>query len=117
MKDLTLSPPPVEQDWPQGTCGRFIREMNPGDLVVIPHQSELHGAEFYVAEIEGPAVHIADKVIDDTAYRRRVKWLNNKRPIPCDIVKSALSSRMKNRGTCTDATDLLTEINDALQIA
>src|SRR5208337_4047730 len=34
----------------------FIREMNKGDLVVVPH-----GAEFYIAEIEDSAIYLADK--------------------------------------------------------
>ncbi len=98
-----------------GHMWRFIREMNAGDLVVVPHWSELRGAEFYVAEIEGPAIYIEHKVAEDTAYRRPVKWLNNKRPIPRHTAKLALFSLMKRRGTCTDATDLMPEINDALQ--
>lgn len=52
---------------------RFIREMNVGDLVVVPH-----GSEFYVAEVSGPAMYDESKVEEDTAYRRNVKWLNDK---------------------------------------
>lgn len=33
-----------------GHLWRFIREMKPGDLVVVPY-----GADFFVAEVSGPA--------------------------------------------------------------
>lgn len=95
-----------------GHMWRFIREMNKGDLVVVPHWSE-----FYIAEIEGPAIYVAEKVADDTAYRRPVKWLNDNKPIRRDLAKSALISRMKTQGTCAYATDLLDEIKECLQIA
>jgi hypothetical protein len=35
---------------------RFIRAMKPDDLVVVPH-----GAEFFVAEIAGPATYDQSK--------------------------------------------------------
>jgi len=39
-----------------GHLWRFIREMKPGDLVVVPY-----GAGFYVAEVCGPATHDPSK--------------------------------------------------------
>jgi predicted Mrr-cat superfamily restriction endonuclease len=95
-----------------GHMWRFIREMNKGDLVVVPHWSE-----FYIAEIEGPAIYVSEKVADDTAYRRLVRWLNDKKPIRRDLAKSALISRMKTQGTCAYATDLLDEIKECIKIA
>lgn len=95
-----------------GHMWRFIREMNKGDIVVVPHWYE-----FYVAEVKGPAIYDKTKVADDTAYRRPVKWLNNKKAIRRDSVKSALISRMKTQGTCAYATDLLAAINECIQIA
>jgi predicted Mrr-cat superfamily restriction endonuclease len=95
-----------------GHMWRFVREMNVGDLVVVPH-----GSEFYVAEIAGPATHRPDKSEEDTAFRRDVTWLNEKKPIPRVVAKSALISRMKTQGTCAYATDLLEAIGDALQSA
>lgn len=94
-----------------GHMWRFIREMNTGDLVVVPHWSE-----FYVAEVTGAATYDPNKT-DDTSYRRPVKWLNGKKPIRREIAKSALISRMKTQGTCAYATDLLSEINECIQIA
>jgi len=95
-----------------GHMWRFIREMNEGDLIVVPYWSE-----FYVAQIDGPPTYDSSKADDDAAYRRPVKWLNEKRPIRRDVAKSALISRMKTQGTCAYATDLLDEIKESLQIA
>lgn len=95
-----------------GHMWRFIREMNMGDLVIVPY-----GSEFYVAEVSGPATHDELKVEEDTAYRRNVIWLNNKKPIPRVFAKSALISRMKTQGTCAYATDLLTLIKECIEIA
>jgi predicted Mrr-cat superfamily restriction endonuclease len=95
-----------------GHMWRFIREMNKGDLVVVPYLSE-----FYVAEVDGSPTYDSSKLDDDTSYRRSVKWLNDKRPISRDTARSALISRMKFQGTCAYATDLLDEIKECLQIA
>lgn len=60
---------------------------------------------------------LESNVGEDSAYRRPVKWLNGKRPIPRAFAKSALLSRMKVQGTCADARDLLEEIEDCLERA
>jgi len=95
-----------------GHMWRFIREMNKGDLVVVPY-----GPQFYIAEVEGSAIYGPNEVADDTAYRRPVQWLNGKKPVSRNIAKSALISRMKTQGTCAYATDLLGEIKECLEIA
>ena len=95
-----------------GHMWRFIREMNVGDLVVVPY-----GSEFYVGEIKGDAVYDTSKADEDSAYRRPVRWLNGKSPIPRAIAKSALLSRMRTRGTSADARDLVEEIGDCLRVA
>lgn len=84
---------------------RFLREMKEGDLIVTPHR-----AEFYIGRITGAAVHLPAKVAEDTAYRRRVEWLDDKRPIPRASAPAALQSRMRIPGTSADATDLLPQI-------
>lgn len=93
-----------------GNMWRFIREMNNGDLVVVPY-----GNQFYIAQVDGPATYDSTRIADDTAFRRRVKWLNEKNPIPRNVAKSALISRMKTQGTCAYATDLLADIEESLQ--
>lgn len=95
-----------------GHMWRFIRDMKTGDFVVVPY-----GADFFVAEITGPATFDTSKVDDDSAYRRQVKWLNDKKRIPRQVARLALLSRMKTQGTCADARDLLGEIRDCLNVA
>ncbi|OGW16479.1 MAG: hypothetical protein A3G93_15080 [Nitrospinae bacterium RIFCSPLOWO2_12_FULL_45_22] len=95
-----------------GHMWRFIRDMKPGDLVVV-----LYGADFFVSEIAGPATYNSAKVDEDSAYRRPVRWLNGKKPIPRQLARSALLSRMKTQGTSADATDLLDEIKECLNLA
>ena len=95
-----------------GHLWRFIREMTEGDLVVVPY-----GSEFYLGKVTGPAFFDESKVGNDSAYRRPVEWLNSKEPIPRKYAKSALVSRMKTQGTCADATDLLEQIKDCVEIA
>lgn len=93
-----------------GHMWRFIREMGKGDLVVVPGELKV----FYVGEIAGPAWFDENRVEEDAAYRRPVKWLNDKRPIPRRIAQAGLISRMKTRGTTASATDLLSEIDESL---
>ncbi len=94
-----------------GHMWRFIRDMKPEDLVVVPY-----GSGFFVAKIKGPATFDPAKVDEDSAYRRCVEWLNNKKPISRQLARSALLSRMKTQGTCADATDLLDEIRECLDL-
>lgn len=94
-----------------GHMWRFIREMSPGDLVVVPY-----GPNFFVAQVTENASYDDSKVPDDSAYRRPVIWLNEGKSIPRIQATSPLISRMKIRGTCADATDLLDEILKCLEI-
>jgi predicted Mrr-cat superfamily restriction endonuclease len=91
-----------------GEILRF-RDMQVGDLVVVPQPGK-----FYVAEVAGDPYFDKAKVADDTAYRRPVKWLNNKKPIPRRAAKGALQSRMKFQRTLIDGTDLLEAIEETL---
>ena len=90
-----------------GQMWRFIREMSPQDLVIVPD-----GPVFHIGEVSGCALYDETNVDEDTAYRRPVRWRNNKRGIPRSMAKSALLSRMKARGTCTSASDLVEEIEE-----
>ncbi|MBM3740961.1 MAG: hypothetical protein FJW39_34925 [Acidobacteria bacterium] len=92
-----------------GHMWRFIREMNIGDLLVVPH-----GAEFYVGRITSPAFYVPERVKEDTAFRRKVEWLNHQKPIPRSAARAALQSRLKIQGTSADAIDLLPEIIESL---
>lgn len=94
-----------------GHMWRFIRDMKPGDLIVVPHW-----ANFLVAEVTGPAIYDVSKVADDSAYRRPVRWLTNKNGITRRLARSALQSRMKTQGSSADATDLIPHIRECLQL-
>lgn len=61
-----------------------------------------------------PVRHDREKVDTHSAFRRSVQWLNEGRPIPRAQARAALQSRMKVYQTCADATDLITEIQEAL---
>lgn len=95
-----------------GNMWRFMRDMKPGDLLVVPH-----GSEFYVARVEGEPTHVPERIEEDTAFRRKVAWLNNGQPIPRAVARAALQSRMKTQGTCAYATDLLEEIEECVELA
>ena len=95
-----------------GHIWRFVRGMKPGDLVVVPYW-----ADFYVAEIVGAATYDPVLSDDDSSYRRKVRWLNDRKPIPRRLATSALISRMKIQGTSADALDLLEAIKVCLMDA
>lgn len=95
-----------------GHMWRFIREMKKDDLVVVPH-----GSEFYVGQVDAEAMYDRTKVEEDTAYRRPIVWLNDKKGIPRSTARSALISRMRTQGTCANATDLLDQIQECLDMA
>jgi hypothetical protein len=88
-----------------GSVWRFIREMTPGDLVVVPHRSD-----FYVARVTGAAYHDSNMVSSDTAHRRPVQWLNQGRPLPRSPAPLNLMLGMYARQTCVPATHLMPEI-------
>jgi len=88
----------------------FIKEMKPGDYVVVPS-----GGQFYVAEVVGGPYY--DESHPVAAHRRRVRWLNDKKPIPRELASAALQSRMKARGTLMDTSDLVKDIEKVLEDA
>lgn len=95
------------------TMWRFINEMKIGDWIVVPHW----GGTFYVAEISGDAFYEESGKATDSAHRRKVRWLNEKRPIPRKLARSGLISRMKTQQTSAEADDLINDIVEALTIA
>ncbi len=95
-----------------GNLWRFIREMKQGDLVAVPTDEG-----FYVAEIEGEVRFLDEHVEEDTAYRRKVKWLNNSQPIDRKIASYPLISRMRIWHTCARANDLIQDISESVKLA
>lgn len=94
-----------------GCLWRFIREMEEGDLVVVPHENK---NEFYIAEVAGPAEYREEFAEEGTAYRRKAKWLNNEEPIKRKYARAALQSKMKSRLTCISADEVIEEIKEVL---
>jgi predicted Mrr-cat superfamily restriction endonuclease len=88
----------------------FLKEMKPGDYVVVPS-----GGQFYVAEVVGDPYY--DESHPVAAYRRPVRWLNDKKPISRELASRALQSRMKARGTLMDTSDLVKHIEKVLEDA
>jgi predicted Mrr-cat superfamily restriction endonuclease len=95
-----------------GHVWRFLRDMEVGSLVVVPHKSD-----FYVARVTGPPIYDSAKAHEGSAYRRPVEWLNGKQPIARDVATAALISRMKIQGTSADASDLTNAIEEVLLLA
>lgn len=93
-----------------GNMWRFVREMEVGDLVVVPD-----GASLFVAQVTGPPTWMEDKVEADTAYRRPVIWLNDKRPTPRSKASSLLQTRLGNMRTCLNISDLLGDVQALLR--
>jgi predicted Mrr-cat superfamily restriction endonuclease len=88
----------------------FLKEMKPGDYVVVPS-----GGQFYVAEVVGSPYY--DESHPVAAHRRPVRWLNDKKPISRELASRALQSRMKARGTLLDTSDLVEDIEKVLEDA
>lgn len=95
-----------------GYLWRFIREMQVGDYVLVPVPRA-----FYIGEVIEDAKYYPEGLENDTAIRRKVKWLNNKNSIPRDFCDAGLISRLKYQGTCVGAGDLVVGIENALNAA
>lgn len=93
-----------------GYLWRFIREMQIGDYAIVPIPKA-----FYIGEVTSDLIFKPEKIDEDTAIRRNVKWLNNGKPIPRDYCSAGLVSRLKYQGTCVGATDLIEEIESAIE--
>jgi predicted Mrr-cat superfamily restriction endonuclease len=65
-----------------GQLWLFIRELEIGDIVVVPHKSEPRLV--YFAKVTGPAEYENGHIHGTNLcnYYRRVRWLNKKAPLP-----------------------------------
>jgi predicted Mrr-cat superfamily restriction endonuclease len=86
-----------------GSASRFIREIEPGDLVIAPTWVGLN-----IARVIGPIIFDENLIAEDSAWRYPVNWL--RREIPRDSASGALQARFVGRQTCLVATDLIDEI-------
>jgi len=95
-----------------GDLWRFIREIKLGNYIVVPAEEGL-----YISKVIGPATYDEMRIFNDTAYRRKVEWLNNKKLVPMDLVTDELKKRLKSLQRVIDASDLYIEIEFALRHA
>jgi predicted Mrr-cat superfamily restriction endonuclease len=95
-----------------GYLWRFIREMRIGDYAIVPTSKA-----FYIGIIRSDMIYMPDKIIEDTAIRRNVEWLNDSKPVLREYCSAGLISRLKYQGTCVGATDLLEDIENAVKNA
>lgn len=95
-----------------GDFWRFIREMGEGNYVLVPTEGG-----FYIGRVVGPAYYNEMKIFSDTAYRRKVEWLNDKKVISIDMTTEELQKKLKSLQQVLDVTDLYIEIEFALRHA
>jgi predicted Mrr-cat superfamily restriction endonuclease len=86
-----------------GQLWRFIREMGPGSLVLIPHWSELH-----VARVTGEVTH--DPQAEHWAFRRPADWMTGPHGVPREGASDVLRRRARTQITCLDISDLASDI-------
>ena len=78
--------------------------MEKDDLVVVPY-----GTQFYLAEVEGDAYYAPQKIAEDRAYRRLVRWLKNYQPF--ERARSPrLQKALRAWQTCTSCDAQLAEV-------
>lgn len=95
-----------------GDLWRFIREMCIGNYVIVPTE-----VGFYIGRVTGPAYYDEMRIFNDTAYRRKVEWLNNSNPVPLEKTVPEVQKRLKTLQSVIEATDLYQEIEFAMRIA
>ena len=89
----------------------FLKEMTKGDLVVVPY-----GGQFYLAEVDGDAYYMPQKVSEDRAYRRPIKWLNNYQPFLRKNGSPQLRKALRAWQTCTCCNHLLPEVKQLIAV-
>ncbi|MGC9777858.1 MAG: hypothetical protein HZR80_01285 [Candidatus Heimdallarchaeota archaeon] len=95
-----------------GDLWRFIREMDLKHYVLIPTADG-----FFIGRVVGPAIYNEMRIYNDTAFRRKVEWLNNKKPVSQEKTPEDLLKRLKSIQAVIDASDLYQEIEFTLRIS
>lgn len=88
---------------------RFLRVMQVGDLVVVPHDDHI-----YFGRVQSPPYYLHECADDHTAFRRRVNWLNKDQPVLRHSLPQFLQVAAARRQTCADITESLDEIRTFL---
>ncbi len=95
-----------------GDFWRFIREMDIEHYVLVPTKEG-----FYIGKVVGPVIYDEMRIFNDTAYQRKVHWLNNKEPITLEKTPEEVQTRLKTVQSVIDASDLYQEIEFAMRIS
>ncbi|NTG36968.1 hypothetical protein G6K91_22205 [Agrobacterium rhizogenes] len=98
----------VERNWVGQDVNhlwRFIREMKNGDIVVIPHDDDVH-----FVQVTSEAMYFANQANDDTAIRRDVVPLLGGKPINRASLPSALRKSLGFRNTSKELSAVLDEV-------
>ena len=93
-----------------GNMWRFLRDMKPGDLVLVPDRTEV-----FVARVKGGPTWDEGKVPQDTAFRRRVEWLNDGRPLQRGDLPERLQQRLKGYQTCLSLDGFEAEVQAVVE--
>ena len=92
-----------------GNLWRFIHVMEQGDYVVVPDPHP-NTAGFYVARVESDAYYDPKNVANDSAYRRKVTWLNGGRAFSRSNASGVLQKCLSRQLTITQANNLEEEL-------
>lgn len=87
-----------------GQLWRFIKEVTPGTIVVVPCSGGV-----YVGEVISECMYNPEYVAEDRAYYHDVKWICN-RPIKRTMFRNDLQRAMKSLWTLTDISAYREEV-------
>ena len=98
-----------------GQLWLFMREIQIGDIVVVPHKSEPRSV--YFAEVVGEAKyekgHIHGVILCD--YYRRVRWLNKTTPLPANRIPLSLRKHIFAQSTIRNLSKFSSELEKVLR--
>lgn len=95
----------VVDQW-AGSIYRFLKKIKKGDYIIIPTASAMYIA---IAQSD-EAIYLPEKEQEDSSYRRDATFINAKQKIQRKFASTALQLRLKSRQTVTNASDLVSDI-------
>ncbi|MBN1329660.1 MAG: hypothetical protein JXA54_09320 [Candidatus Heimdallarchaeota archaeon] len=94
-----------------GNAWRFIHEMKRGNYVLIPSEKGM-----YIGKVESEPFYEEGFIAIHSGYKRRVRWLNNRQPIPKMKIPRRLRSKLSSNTKVTNIDNLIQEIEFALRV-
>jgi predicted Mrr-cat superfamily restriction endonuclease len=93
----------------------FSRTIRPGDLILVPKRiPQERYVAYFCAEAIGEAYEAPEFADDHTIYRRKVRWLNNKKAIRREELPPHLVTTINQpynvRRTCLDVSEFASQI-------